>query len=161
LPVQSGAGGSDYAIVEELAQQNLMTPRMSGSVMSYDTKATYEAPNGASLRVDLERGMVPVVAIYGPGKPLLRNSAHVDIHRKACLDYLDGESVGRVLAVRIRPVPEADDPVVHRLIRKLGSGAGERAYVGPGHQDCEAFQALGFSTKRMGLGQYLDAARSV
>jgi hypothetical protein len=166
LAVKSGAAGTDEKAVEAAAAANPLTPRPNDGVFgdgvrlhSYDTKHTFESPNGASLRIDLQNDYQPVVAIYGRGKPMLRNLAHVRAHREACFKLLTDATVGRVLAVGVRPVTEADDQIVHRLIRHLGAVAAQKIYVSPSAGDCRAFEALGFSARRVGLADYLDLDR--
>lgn len=164
FPVRSGAAGSDKETVEELANANPLTPRPNDAVFgdkrtplhSYDTKHTFEPYDGANLRILLQDDYNPVVAIYGRGKPLLRNLQHVRNHREACFEMLTEGGVGRVLAVGIRPVSEGDDPVVHKLTSFLGSTTGRKEYVSPAPDDCKAFEALGFTALPIGLAGYLD-----
>jgi hypothetical protein len=166
LPVREGAGGADLKMVQELSRQNPMTPRPNEQepgddrtpLHSYDTKHTFEPPNGGSLRVDLEHGFVPVLAAYGPRKPLLRNLEHIRAHRQACADLLAAGPVGRVLAVGVRPVTVEDDRTLHDLIRQLGALPVEKIYVSPAEEHCEWFEAQGFMAVRKGLAHYLAGA---
>ena len=93
-----------------------------------------------------------MVAIYGRGKPLLRNLAHVRAHREACSNHLADGRIDRVLAVGVRPVSQNDDPIVYDLLRQLGSTAAEKVYVGPAENDCGAFEAIGRGTSRRSWG---------
>jgi hypothetical protein len=163
LAVKGGAGGADQRMVEVQAAVNPVAYRMNrrpkdddpGVLYSQDTKHTFTPPNGGTLRIELEQGYDPVVAIYGPGKPLLRNLAHVLAHRQACVDLLADGPVGRVLVVGVRPVTVEDDRTLHDLIQQLGALPVEKIYVSPTDEHCGWFEARGFTTVCKGLAEYL------
>lgn len=163
LPTRSGADGATFEIVEKQAAENPMTPRPNAPpgkkgetpLFSYDTKHTYQTPNGGTLRTDLEHGDVPVIAVYGRGKPLLRNLAHVQAHRQACVNLLSPGSVGCVLVVGIRPVTTRDDRTLYNLLRQLGATDGEKTYVSPVRVDCAEFRRRRFTPVQKTLADFL------
>ena len=165
LPVRTGAAGVDEKIVQAHADANPMTPRTNavdpadrkGAIISYDSKHTFEPEGSINLRFELDRwDYVPVVGVYGQGKPLLRNLQHVRDHREACSKLLAESGVGSVLAVGIRPVSKDDDPTVYGLTRWLGKNAVNKLYASPTVEHCKEFEAMGFRALPVGLGEYLE-----
>jgi len=146
LPVLGAATGVDLAVVQKESRARPTSIVKSGPLVASQSWATYVPPNRRSLFVELERHRtyVPVAAVYGSGKNLLTNPQHLERHRNACFDRLRGAPPAHVVAVGIRPVSDDDDPFVGHLLGQLGGGNGEKIYVSPTPEDCEAFRRRGF-----------------
>lgn len=160
LPVPGAATGVDLAMVEEESRARPTSIVKSGPLVSSQSWATYVPPNRRSLFVELERHRtyVPVAAVYGSGKNLLNNPQHVESHRNACFDRLCAAPPAHVVALGLRPVSDEDDPVVGRLLDQLSEGSGEKIYVSPSKEECEAFGRRGFRPVAGTLADFLSKA---
>ena len=155
MQVPSRSGSATYEEAQSTGRDRTTYGTQSGplpGVQTRETSATFDRP---SLKVDLENGENPVIAVYGRGKHVIANSQHIDEHRATCLRRLAEAPIDCVIAVGIRPVSEEDDPVVGKVIDLLAAGARHKVCADPNADQCAEFERRGFTSARSTLEQFL------
>jgi hypothetical protein len=155
MQVPSRSGSATYKEAQSTGRDRPTSPTQSGplpGVQTWLTSATFDRP---SLKVDLENGENPVIAVYGSGKHVIANSQHIDEHRATCLRRLAESSIDRVVTVGIRPVTAKDDPILDEVIDLLADKNAAKLYVSPDEGQCGEFRLRGFTPIQKTLADFL------
>lgn len=96
----------------------------------------------------------PVMALYGPRKPVEVNFPTIEKIRSAALKNASG--VEKAFIIGVRPVKPEDDHVLHRIFESL---RGKKVvYVNPSPEDCHVIaKEFGFETVQKKLSDWLSS----
>jgi hypothetical protein len=94
----------------------------------------------------------PIMAHYGPRKPVDVNFPFIDGVRKSCLKHLS--MVDRAVIVGVRPVTGEDDPALLRIFEMLNGK--DVIYVNPSGADCTSVSSsFGFTCVQQSFSEWL------